>query len=106
MLSKVNRRKKQLTRHKYILDMKSNIVCPFLKDMTLYSVACLSIIKEARSYTKFSTKEDFIKFQSKYCANIENYNKCPIYCIHNKFIDMARKKARMAKLEQIPISKD
>lgn len=85
----------QRERNKYINEIKSSIVCPYSKDITIYSVACESLVKGASSYLKFKEKSEAKAFAEKYCCNIEKYTKCPIYCMNTKFYEILAKKKHM-----------
>ena len=83
---------KQRERTKYINEIKDRIVCPYCEDITMYSIACESIVKGASSYLKFKKKEMAKEFANKYCCSMEKYSKCPIYCMNTQFMELVRKK--------------
>lgn len=95
----------QRSRNNYIFKIKEDIVCPFSDDITLYSIACNSLIKGASNYTKFKTKDELKNYTEKYCCDMQGYTKCPIYCMHCIYLEILEKKRlkkeRMDKLKII-----
>lgn len=58
-----------------------NIVCPFYQKENKTKIHCEGIDQHSLIQLYFVTKQFQLLHEEKYCMNINNYTKCPLYSV-------------------------
>lgn len=65
-------------------------VCPMYKQeyRDRCSICCEGFSRETRIHTFFSSKDELLKHEKRYCNDIKGYGLCPVYLMASRKYEM------------------